>query len=83
MHVCIVYLCRYPLIVHLCVYVGPPAIVIAPAGINAPAVIGAKVTFGCVSEGSPPPPIEWKFNDNVEITTVSYRIITLAYLMCR
>ena len=81
MHVCIVHLCRYPLIVYACVYVEPPAIVIAPTGINTPAVVGAKVTFGCVSEGSPPPPIEWQFNDNVEITTVSYRIITIAYLM--
>ena len=58
-----------------CLCAGRPEIIRPPAGLNTVAA-GAKVTFGCISDGSPPPPIEWLFNDNVEITTVSYRIIS-------
>ena len=45
-------------------------IVTPPAALSNIAA-GAKVTYGCISEGSPPPLVVWTINNSVEIAPVS------------
>ena len=51
-------------------HVGRPVITIPPVGLDNVAA-GAKVTFGCIAEGSPPPLIRWMISPDVTIVSDS------------